>query len=89
MPVTKEDKKGIVKDFGADPKDSGSAEVQVALLTQRINNLSLHLKGFKKDHSSRRGLLRLVGKRRSLLDYLRSKDEEQYKKLIKKLKLRG
>ena len=89
MSVTKEDKKEVIKSFRTKSKDTGSPEVQIALLTQRINSLSLHLKGFKKDHSSRRGLLRLVGKRRGLLKYLRSKDEERYKKLIKKLKLRG
>ena len=89
MPITKENKGEIVKDFGASLKDTGSAEVQIALLTQRINHLSLHLKEFKKDHSSRRGLLCLVGKRRSLLNYLRSKDEKQCKKVMKKLKLRG
>jgi small subunit ribosomal protein S15 len=70
------------------PKDTGSADVQVALLTSRINELTEHLKTHKKDHSSRRGLLKMVGQRRRLLDYLSDTDTKRYAELIKKLNLR-
>ncbi|HIE44482.1 MAG TPA: 30S ribosomal protein S15 [Candidatus Omnitrophica bacterium] len=88
MPLCKEDKAKIVENFGANAKDTGSAEVQIAILTERIKNLTNHLGQFKHDHSSRRGLLRLVGKRRALLNYLKKKDESRYTAILKKLKLR-
>ncbi len=86
--LTKEDKAKIVKKFGKVDGDSGTTEVQVALLTERINYLTDHLKTHKHDHHSRRGLLMLVGKRRRLLDYLMKKDLEGYRTLIKQLGLR-
>jgi small subunit ribosomal protein S15 len=86
--LTKEDKASIVKKFGKGEGDSGATEVQVALLTERINYLTGHLKTHKHDHHSRRGLLMLVGKRRRLLDYLAKKDLEGYRTLIKQLGLR-
>lgn len=83
------DKKGVLmKEFRLHDKDTGSADVQVALLTARINDLAEHLKAHKKDHHSRRGLLRLVATRRKLLDYLRMTNEERYRGVIKKLDLR-
>lgn len=78
----------IVGKFGKSNADTGSTEVQVALLTERINHLTEHLREHKKDHHSRRGLLKLVGKRRRLLDYLRDRDLEGYRKLIADLGLR-
>jgi len=78
----------IVGKFGKSTVDTGSTEVQVALLTERINHLTEHLREHKKDHHSRRGLLKLVGKRRRLLDYLRDRDLEGYRKLIADLGLR-
>ena len=78
----------IVKDFGSSEKDTGSADVQVAILTERIKNLTDHLKSHKKDFGSRRGLLTMVGQRRNLLKYIKNKNEEHYSKLIKKLGLR-
>lgn len=86
--MTKERKCEILKTFGRDSKDTGSTEVQVALLTERINELTEHLKVHKKDNHSRRGLLKMVGKRRNLLNYLAKKDEERYKAIVEKLKLR-
>ncbi len=88
MSLTKERKQEIIKKFGDSEKDSGKAEVQVALLTERINNLTAHFASNKKDHASRRGLLQMVGKRRRLLNYLKSKDIERYRTIIKELKLR-
>lgn len=88
MPLTKEEKANIVKKFGGDSKNTGSPEVQVAILTQRINNLSDHLGRFKHDTTSRRGLLRLVGERRALLNYLKNKDESRYFDILQKLDLR-
>ena len=82
------DKKEIIKDFGKKDKDTGSTEVQVALLTRKINELSEHFKIHKKDHHSRRGLLGMINNRRKLLKYLKGKNEEEYKSLIKKLGLR-
>ena len=83
------DKKGVLmKEFRLHDKDTGSADVQVALLTARINDLAEHLKAHKKDHHSRRGLLRLVATRRKLLDYLQLTNEERYRGVIKKLDLR-
>jgi len=86
--ITKERKSELVTAHGADDKDTGSPEVQVALLTERINHLTEHFKTHKKDFAGRRGLLRLVGKRRSLLTYLRNKDLERYRAIIAKLGLR-
>ena len=86
--LTKEDKAKIVKKFGKGDGDSGASEVQVALLTERINYLTEHLKTHKHDHHSRRGLLMLVGKRRRLLDYLAKSNLEGYRTLIKQLGLR-
>ncbi len=88
MALTKERKLEIVKEFGENDKDTGSTEVQVALLTERIQELTEHLKQFKKDHAGRRGLLKLVGQRRSLLKYLKKTDLESYRELLKKLNLR-
>lgn len=78
----------IIKSFQRDAKDTGSSEVQVALLTARINDLTLHFKAHAKDHHSRRGLLKLVSSRRRLLDYLKRTDNDKYAKLIKELGLR-
>ena len=77
-----------IGDFKLHEQDTGSADVQIALLTQRINHLTDHLQNNKKDHSSRRGLLMMVGKRRRLLDYLQTKDVNRYQAVTKKLKLR-
>lgn len=86
--MTTERKAEIIKEYGRTPNDTGSPEVQVALLTERINVLTEHLKENKKDHHSRRGLLKMVGKRRGLLDYLNRTDLESYRALIAKLGLR-
>ena len=88
MALTKEKKSKIIKDFGLHEKDSGSAEVQIALLTKRITELTEHFKVFKKDHNSRRGLLKLVGQRRKLLKYLKRKDVDKYREILKRLSLR-
>jgi small subunit ribosomal protein S15 len=88
MALTKEKKDEIVRTYGESEKDTGSTEVQIALLTARIQELTDHLKKYKKDHSSRRGLLKLVGHRRNLLKYLKQKDLEQYREILKKLNLR-
>ncbi len=88
MSLTKEGKQEIVAEYGDSPADTGSAEVQIALLTKRIDLLTDHLRDHKKDHHSRRGLLKLVGRRRRLLDYLQRKDVEGYRNLIKQLGLR-
>ena len=88
MSLTKEQRQAIIKEYGRDEKDTGNTEVQVALLTARINDLQPHFEKNKKDHASRRGLLHLVSQRRGLLYYLNSKDEERYKKLIARLGLR-
>ena len=85
---TKERKNEIVKEYGKDANDTGSSEVQVALLTERINHLTEHFKTHKKDFAGRRGLLRLVGQRRNLLGYIRACDVERYRSLIKRLGLR-
>ncbi len=77
-----------INDFKLHERDTGSADVQIALLTQRINHLTEHLQKFKKDHSSRRGLLMMVGQRRRLLDYLQTTDLNRYQAVTKKLKLR-
>ncbi len=86
--MTKEEKLEIVKKFGKDEKDSGKSEVQVALLTKRINDLTAHFDVHKKDHHSRRGLMMMVGKRRRLLDYLMKKDIARYRAIIKELNIR-
>ena len=86
--ITKEMKEGIIKEYETKPGDTGSPEVQVAVLTARINDLNEHLKVHKKDHHSRRGLLKMVGKRKNLLNYLREKDIERYRTLITRLGLR-
>lgn len=86
--IASDKKKEITKQFQLHPKDTGSADVQIALLTARINELTEHLKTHVKDHSSRRGLLKMVGQRRRLLDYLSSTDTKRYHELIKKLNLR-
>lgn len=88
MSITNERKAELIAEFGSNDKDSGSAAVQVAILTTRIVNLTEHMKTHKKDFGSRRGLLTMVGKRRHLLDYIRRRDEEAYKALIAKLGLR-
>ena len=88
MPLTQERKAELISQFGSDEKDTGNTRVQVALLTQRINDLTEHLREHKKDHHSRRGLLMLVGKRRRLLNYLQKKDLEGYRSLIRELGLR-
>ena len=87
MSVTAEQKQKIVSDYKTHAKDTGSPEVQIALLTTRINELNEHLKTHKKDHSSRRGLLKMVGNRRRLLRYLKAEDEKRWEKLTDKLKL--
>ena len=86
--MTKEEKLEIVKKHGANEKDSGKAEVQIALLTQRINELTSHFDVHKKDHHSRRGLMTMVGKRRRLLNYLMKKDISRYRSIIKELNIR-
>jgi len=86
--MTNEEKLEIIKKHGINEKDSGRPEVQIALLTKRINDLTKHFEVHKKDHHSRRGLLMMVGKRRRLLDYLASKDIERYRSIIKELKIR-
>jgi small subunit ribosomal protein S15 len=88
MPLTKEAKEEVVKTFGANEKDTGRTEVQVALLTKRIEELTEHFKRHPKDNNSRRGLLMLVGQRRRLLAYLRKRDLEKYREIIDRLNLR-
>ena len=88
MALTKEKKAELVDKYGRDGADTGSTEVQVALLTARINELTEHLRSHSKDHHSRRGLLMLVGKRRRLLKYLQSADIDRYRSLIQELGLR-
>jgi len=86
--ITKEKKETIIKEYAVKEGDTGSPEVQVAILTTRINELNEHLKIHKKDHHSRRGLLKMVGKRRNLLNYLKARDIERYRTLITRLGLR-
>jgi small subunit ribosomal protein S15 len=88
MAVVKEDKEGIIAEHARSEGDTGSPEVQIALLSRRISDLTEHLQAHPKDHHSRRGLLVLVGRRRRLLDYLRREDVERYRSLIGKLGLR-
>lgn len=86
--LTKDKKQQIIKDFKIHENDTGSPEVQVAILTQRINELTEHLREHKKDHHSRRGLLKMVGQRRRLLNYLRDNDIERYRVVLERLGLR-
>jgi len=88
MALTKEKKTEIIKKYQLDEKDTGSVEVQVALLTERINDLNEHLKVHKHDYHSNRGLLKMVGQRKSLLSYLAKTDVQRYRELVKKLGLR-
>ena len=88
MSITSEKIAEITKEFGGDSKNSGKSEVQVAILTERIRNITEHLKTFKKDHSSRRGLIKMVSKRRSLLKYLKISSLDSYESVIKKLNIR-
>jgi small subunit ribosomal protein S15 len=89
MPLTKEVTAAIIAEYGKDAQDSGSTEVQIALLTQRIKDLTEHLKIHKHDHHTRRGLLMLVGQRRRLMRYLQKRDINAYRELIAKLGIRG
>jgi len=88
MSITAERKQALIKDYASKPEDTGSPEVQVAVLSERITNLTEHFKTHKKDNHSRRGLLKLVSQRRRLLDYLKKKDMARYETLIKRLGLR-
>ena len=86
--MTKERKQEIINEFKREENDTGSSEVQIALLTERINELTEHLRVHKKDNHSRRGLLQMVGKRRNLLNYLAKKDLNKYREVVEKLNLR-
>jgi len=88
MTMTAERRASLIKDYATKTGDTGSPEVQVALLTERINSLTDHFKEHKKDNHSRRGLLKMVSQRRGLLDYLKSRDEARYQSLIKRLDIR-
>ncbi|MBA4536236.1 30S ribosomal protein S15 [Bacillus aquiflavi] len=88
MAITQERKKELINEFKTHENDTGSPEVQIAVLTEQINNLNEHLRTHKKDHHSRRGLMKMVGKRRNLLTYLRNNDVQRYRVLINKLGLR-
>ena len=88
MSITAERKAELIKEYGAAEGDTGSPEVQVAILSERISNLTEHLKTHKKDFHSRRGLLMMVGQRRSLLDYVKRKDESRYQSLIQRVGIR-
>ncbi len=88
MPLTKEQVQAVIKKYGKSPTDSGSPEVQIAILTNRINELSGHFEKHVKDHHSRQGLLKMVGKRRKLLDYLQEKNVDRYRRIIQDLDLR-
>ena len=89
MTLTQERKHEIIEGYQVHETDTGSADVQIAMLTERINRLSEHLKSNKKDHSSRRGLLKMIGLRKRLLSYLRKEDEQRYQALIQRLDIRG
>ncbi len=89
MSINLKNKSEIIKKFGKDAKDSGSAEVQVALLSEKITELTEHLKANPKDFQGRRGLLQMVGKRKRFLSYIKDKNLEEYRALVKKLKIRG
>ena len=88
LSITKEETEALIKEFGKGEGDSGSPEVQVAILSVRIKNLTEHLKVHKKDNHTRRGLMMLIGKRRGMLKYIKNKDVEEYRALIKKLGIR-
>ncbi|NLJ60039.1 MAG: 30S ribosomal protein S15 [Firmicutes bacterium] len=88
MALPVEEKRAIIEKYRIHEQDTGSPEVQIAILTERINSLTEHLKEHKRDHHSRRGLLKMVGQRRSLLNYLRNKDIERYRAIVEKLGLR-
>jgi small subunit ribosomal protein S15 len=88
MPLTKEKKEEVVKAFGSNEKDTGATEVQIALLTSRVDELTEHFKRHPKDNNSRRGLLKLVGQRRRLLAYLRRRNLPKYREIIERLNLR-
>ncbi len=88
MTLSKEEKTKIIEDYQINPSDSGSPEVQIAIMTNRLNYLAEHFETHKKDHHSRTGLLRMVGRRKRLLEYLKKQDVKRYEKLIKRLKLR-
>jgi small subunit ribosomal protein S15 len=88
MPLTREHKSGVVEKFQRTPGDTGSPEVQIALLSERINGLSQHFTAHKADHASRRGLLKMVNQRRKLLDYLKSTTPEKYTQVVERLGLR-
>jgi small subunit ribosomal protein S15 len=88
MPLTREDKSTVVAKFRRDEQDTGSPEVQIALLSERINGLSQHFTTHKADHASRRGLLKMVNQRRKLLDYLKSRTPEKYTQVVERLGLR-
>ncbi len=88
MSITAERKESLIKEFGTKQGDTGSPEVQVAILTERINNLTEHFKSHVKDNHSRRGLLKLVSQRRTLLDYVKGRDEARYRAIIEKLGIR-
>ncbi|WP_110112788.1 30S ribosomal protein S15 [Bacillus sp. CGMCC 1.16541] len=88
MAITQERKNELINEYKTHANDTGSPEVQIAVLTEQINNLNGHLRTHKKDHHSRRGLLKMVGRRRNLLNYLRNKDVTRYRELINKLGLR-
>ena len=88
MSITKERKAELVKEFGTNDQDTGNTDVQIAILTERINNLTDHLKDNKKDNHTRYGLLKMVGQRRGLLNYLHNKDINEFRMLIKKLGIR-
>lgn len=89
MALVQEQKQQIISDYQVHDTDTGSADVQVAMLTERINRLSDHLKTNKKDHASRRGLLQMIGRRKRLLAYIRQHDQDRYRALIQRLGIRG
>lgn len=88
MPISKEQRAAIIAEYGSNAADSGKTEVQIALLTERINDLNKHFQAHPKDHHSRRGLLKMVGNRRRLLNYLKKQNINEYRALIEKLGLR-
>ena len=89
MSITKETKKNLISKFAINKKDTGSAEVQIAVLSERINNLTAHFKNHNHDDHSKRGLLAMVNKRKKLMNYLSKKDRTKYQEIIKKLNIRG
>lgn len=88
MPVPTDRKKSLIEGYRLHDSDTGSPEVQIALLTERVNGLTEHFKSHSKDHHSRRGLLKLIGQRRGLIEYLKEKDTERYRRIIEKLGIR-